>query len=65
MGKIFKIRGNRDMRYVSQERVVKVVAVTITATNNYYSKWQPPARFLWYENIHHNCLKQCLIVMIY
>ena len=24
------------MRYVSQERVI------ITATNNYYSKWQPP-----------------------
>jgi len=29
MGNIFKIRGNRDMLCVSQERVVKVVGVII------------------------------------
>ena len=55
MGNIFKIRGNRHMLRVSQERVGKSIGGN-------YSKWPPPEILLLCGNIQHNCLKHSLII---
>ena len=62
MENILKIGGNRDMFCVSQKRVVKVV---VGGGGGNYSKWPPPVILLWRGNMQHNCLKQCLMVLIY